>query len=33
MYSHVDDKRESGEMEEINERVDDLRQMESDGSL
>ncbi len=33
MYSHVDDKRESGEMEEINERVDDLRQIESEGSL
>jgi deoxyribodipyrimidine photolyase-related protein len=33
MYSHVDGKQDSGEMEEINERVDELRRMESEGSL
>jgi len=33
MYSHVDDKRESGEMGEIHERVEELREMEADGSL
>ena len=33
MYSHVDDKRESGAMAEIRERVADLREMAADGEL
>ena len=33
MYSHVDDKRSSGEMEAIRERVADLREMAADGEL
>jgi deoxyribodipyrimidine photolyase-related protein len=33
MYSHVDDKQDSGEMEEIRERVEDIREMETEGSL
>jgi deoxyribodipyrimidine photolyase-related protein len=33
MYGHVDDKRESGEMPEIRERVEDLREMEAAGEL
>jgi deoxyribodipyrimidine photolyase-related protein len=33
MYSHVDNKREDGEMENIRERVSDLREMERAGTL
>jgi deoxyribodipyrimidine photolyase-related protein len=33
MYSHVDDKRESGEMDAIRERVADLREMAAEGDL
>jgi deoxyribodipyrimidine photolyase-related protein len=33
MYSHVDDKQESGEMAEIRERVDELREMAAAGDL
>lgn len=33
MYSHVDDKRESGELAAIEARVDELRTMAADGSL
>jgi len=33
MYSHVDDKQESGEMVEIRERVDELREMAAAGEL
>jgi deoxyribodipyrimidine photolyase-related protein len=33
MYSHVDDKRESGEMEDIRDRVEELRGMEGEGEL
>ena len=33
MYSHVDTKQESGDMEAIRERVDDLRQMAAAGDL
>ena len=33
MYSHVDNKQESGDMAEIRERVDELREMAADGTL
>jgi len=33
MYSHVDDKRESGDLEAIRERVDEIREMAAEGSL
>jgi len=33
MYGHVDDKRGSGEMDDIHERVKELRRMEEDGVL
>ncbi|WP_248910994.1 cryptochrome/photolyase family protein [Halocatena marina] len=33
MYSHVDDKRESGEIEEIRDRVDRLRELAADSDL
>jgi len=33
MYSHVDDKRDSGDLEAIRDRVDDLREMAADGAL
>jgi len=33
MYGHVDDKRESGAMADIHERVEDLREMATDGEL
>ena len=33
MYGHVDSKRESGEMEEIRDRVDDLREMEKSNAI
>jgi Uncharacterized protein related to deoxyribodipyrimidine photolyase len=33
MYSHVDNKREDGDMKEIRERVSDLREMERAGTL
>lgn len=33
MYSHVDNKRESGHMDEINERVQDIREMEENNEL
>ncbi|MES3517843.1 MAG: cryptochrome/photolyase family protein [Natronomonas sp.] len=33
MYGHVDDKRESGAMTEIKARVEELREMEQDGTL
>jgi deoxyribodipyrimidine photolyase-related protein len=33
MYSHVDDKRDSGEMEDIRDRVEELRGMEGEGEL
>jgi deoxyribodipyrimidine photolyase-related protein len=33
MYSHVDDKQESGDMDDIRERVTDLREMAADGDL
>ena len=33
MYSHVDNKQESGEMDDIRERVSDLREMAADGTL
>lgn len=33
MYSHVDNKQDSGDMEEIKERVEELREMEENGEL
>jgi deoxyribodipyrimidine photolyase-related protein len=33
MYSHVDNKQESGDMDDIRDRVTDLREMAADGDL